>query len=369
MRRRFTVFLFFSFLVCAFLLVSFLLFVNIQENVFSTIIEINEQTQQKIHILKEIQGISVYFTTPDNSKKENPEIVIALKNYLNNAQKNIYGAIYDLDYDPIAELLIHKFRSGVDVKLVIEEDNSHKECVLKCKRAGIPIREDNNSALMHNKFFVVDGSSVWTGSTNMTYNCLFLNNNNSLLIYSPQLAENYRNEFEEMFVNQCYGMKSPRNTKYMEFVINNYVPILNMFAPEDGVERRVIREIENTQQSVRFMAFSFTSAEIADSLIKAQDRGVIIQGVFEKRNAGNIASKDELLKHAGMDVRWDGNPKTMHHKVMIFDEHIVLMGSYNFTERAEKQNDENVIIIDNPEIAQEYMNEFYRVFGKSIPVW
>lgn len=368
MRKRFTVFLFFSFLVCAFLLVSFLLFLNIQKNVFSTTTEINEQTPQKIHASKEIHGISVFFTAPDNSKNENPEIAIALKNFLNNARKNIYGAIYDLDYNPIAELLIHKFQIGVDVKLVIEEDNSNKECVLKCKRAGIPIVEDGNSALMHNKFFVVDGSSVWTGSTNMTYNCLFLNNNNSLLIYSSQLAKNYRNEFEEMFVNHFYGMKSPHNTKYMEFVINNDVPIVNMFAPEDGVERRVLREIKNTQQSVRFMVFSFTSKEIADSLIKAQNRGVVIQGVFEKRNAGNIASKDELLKHAGMDVRWDGNPKTMHHKVMIFDEHIVLTGSYNFTEGAEKRNDENVIIIDNSEIAQEYMHEFYRVFAKSIPV-
>ncbi len=368
MKRRFAVFLFFSFLVCAFLLAFFLLFLNIQKDVLSTTTEIHEQTQQKIYTSKEIEGISVYFTTPEDSKNERAEIVVALKNFLNNAQKSIYGAIYDLDYNPIAELLIHKFRSGVDVKLVIEGDNSNKECVLKCKRAGIPIVEDGNSALMHNKFFVVDGSSVWTGSTNMTYNCLFLNNNNSLVIHSPQLAENYRNEFEEMLTYHCYGMKSPRNTKNMEFVINNDVLITNMFAPEDGVAQRILREIEKTHQSVRFMAFSFTSAEIAARLIKAQERGVIIQGVFEKRNAGNIASKDELLKHAGMEVRWDGNPKTMHHKVMIFDEHIVLTGSYNFTEGAEKRNDENVIIIDNSKIAREYMNEFYRVFEKSIPV-
>ncbi len=368
MSRRVTVFLFFSFIIGAFFLVSFLLLLNIQQNIFSATTEVKEQTQQKIHTSEGIQSISVYFTTPGGSKSEKPEIVIALMNFLNMAEKNIYGVLYDLDYNPIAELLIHKFQSGVDVKLVIERDNSNKECVLKCKQAGIPIVEDNNSALMHDKFFVIDGSSVWTGSTNVTYNCLFLNDNNSVLIYSPQLAENYRNEFDEMFVNHSYGMKSPRNTKYMEFTVHNNVYIVNMFAPEDGVAKRILKEIENARQSVRFMAFSFTSSEIADSLIKVQKRGVTVQGVFEKRNAGNIASKDELLKHAGIDVRWDGNPKTMHHKVMIFDEHIVLTGSYNFSEGAEKRNDENVIIIDNSEIAQKYMNEFYRVFEKSIPV-
>jgi len=368
MKSKTIAFLFFSFVICTFLLIAFLLFVDRQKSAFCKADDIKEQTQQKIHVSKQTQSISVYFTIPEYSKNKNSEIIVALKNFLNNAQKSIYGALYDLDYDPIAEILVHKFQMGVDVKLVVERDNSDKECLLKCKRAGIPIVDDDNSALMHNKFFVVDGSSVWTGSTNMTYNCLFLNNNNSLLIHSPQLAENYRNEFQEMFINHRYGMKSPRNTKYIESVVNNDVLIVNMFAPEDGVEERIVREIENTHQSVRFLAFSFTSERIADSLIKAQNRGVLIQGVFEKRNAGNIASKDEVLKRANMDIRWDGNPKTMHHKVMIFDEQVVLTGSYNFTEGAEKRNDENVIIIDNSEMAREYTNEFYRVFEKSIPV-
>lgn len=368
MKRKSFVILFFSFLFCAFVAVLFLLALEVQDRSFSSINNSAEHKERQEPSLNwKSHLISVYFTSPGQKGGE-VEIISELRDFLNSARKSIYGAIYDLDYEPIAELLIHKFQQGVDVKIVVERDNCQHEGILKCKSAGIPVVEDNNSALMHDKFFVVDVSSVWTGSTNMTYNCLFLNNNNSVLIQSPQLAENYLNEFQEMFFNHLYGMKSPRNTKYVLLHIDNMTTVWNLFAPEDGVERKIIEEIQNTQKSLQFMAFSFTSAAIASCLIQARDRGVIVKGVFEKRNAGNSASKDEYLRNAGMDVRWDGNPKTMHHKVMIFDGHRVLTGSYNFTESAEKRNDENVIIIDNPEIARLYIDEFHRVFEIGIPV-
>jgi len=316
---------------------------------------------------KTLGSIAFYFTTPDAETGE-PEIVKALLQFLNQAERSIYGAIYDLDYEPVSELLISKFQRGVDVKLVIERDNDKRLSVLRCRNTGIPIVEDDNSALMHDKFFVVDGRYVWTGSTNITYNCLFLNNNNSVLVQSSQFAENYLYEFQEMFTNHYFGMKSPRNTKYPEIRIDNNLILINMFAPEDGVEQKILTEIDNTQKTIKFMAFSFTSKQIAQRLLDAKSRGILVQGIFEKRNAGNAASKDKLLKHAGIDVRWDSNPKTMHNKVIIFDERAVLTGSYNFTESAEKRNDENALFIYNPEIAHLYSAEFYCIFEKGTPV-
>jgi phosphatidylserine/phosphatidylglycerophosphate/cardiolipin synthase-like enzyme len=57
----------------------------------------------------------------------------------------------------------------------------------------------------------------------------------------------------------------------------------------------------------------------------------------------------------------DGNKYTMHHKVIIIDESIVITGSYNFTKAADVENDDNVIIIHSPSLAQLYLQEFDRV--------
>jgi phosphatidylserine/phosphatidylglycerophosphate/cardiolipin synthase-like enzyme len=69
----------------------------------------------------------------------------------------------------------------------------------------------------------------------------------------------------------------------------------------------------------------------------------------------------EILRQAGLDVREDGIDGLMHHKVFIIDEQIVITGSYNFSRSAEEKNDENIIVIYNTDIAQEYLKEFARV--------
>jgi phosphatidylserine/phosphatidylglycerophosphate/cardiolipin synthase-like enzyme len=63
---------------------------------------------------------------------------------------------------------------------------------------------------------------------------------------------------------------------------------------------------------------------------------------------------------SGVPVRQDGNPRTFHHKVLIIDGHILVTGSFNFSNNADKSNDENVVIVDNAEIAATYLEEFDR---------
>ena len=57
--------------------------------------------------------------------------------------------------------------------------------------AGITVVTDTSlSKIQHNKFLVLDGSVVWTGSTNLTDTCLTLNANSSLAITDTVLADN-----------------------------------------------------------------------------------------------------------------------------------------------------------------------------------
>jgi phosphatidylserine/phosphatidylglycerophosphate/cardiolipin synthase-like enzyme len=71
------------------------------------------------------------------------------------------------------------------------------------------------------------------------------------------------------------------------------------------------------------------------------------------------------LKNAGLDVRLDGNPRLMHHKLIIIDGKVVVTGSYNFSYNAEQNNDENTLIIHNQELAGEYLAEFQRIYSQA----
>ena len=124
--------------------------------------------------------------------------------------------------------------------------------------------------------------------------------------------------------------------------------------------------IQNAKDSVYFLAFSFTSDSIAEAMLEVAAEGIHVAGVFEEgQYYANIGTEFDNLVAAGLDVRLDGNSRNMHHKIIIIDEDIVVLGSYNFSRNAEENNDENTLIIYNADIASQYLAEFNRVFSES----
>jgi phosphatidylserine/phosphatidylglycerophosphate/cardiolipin synthase-like enzyme len=55
----------------------------------------------------------------------------------------------------------------------------------------------------------------------------------------------------------------------------------------------------------------------------------------------------------------------MHHKVFIVDGQTVIFGSFNFSQNAEEENDENLLIVDDPTLAQAFIAEFDRVYAQA----
>lgn len=281
----------------------------------------------------------------------------ALLAFIGSAQKSILCAFYDFELEPPARALVDKFRAGIRVAIVSDSDYQRRPGIRFCRDAGIPVVFDGRTSLMHNKFCVVDGSRVWTGSTNITSNCMYRNNNNSILIESPELASNFSREFDEMFSRRRFGEGSPADTPYPAITVAD-TAIECYFAPEDHVERAVVAHLRKTERAIDFMAFSFTSVPIARAMAEELSEGARVRGVIERRNAGASHSRDDFLRERGAEVFLDTNPDTMHHKVIVVDERLVMTGSYNFSANAEKRNDENLIVLHNPEIARRFVEEF-----------
>jgi len=278
------------------------------------------------------------------------------------AQSSVDLAVYDLALEQIADALVDAHSRGVSVRLVTETDYEDEAALRQIQRAGIPVVADSGDPLMHNKFVVVDREQVWTGSWNLTYNGTYRNNNNVVVVHSPRLAENYTAEFEEMFVQAQFGSGSPDDGTPYPYLELDGVVVETLFAPEDDVRARVLELVSEAQESISFMAFAFTDDEIARSLVQKSRTGLNVQGVLETRTAEDRGAEFAFFQQSGVDVRLDGNPYMMHHKVMVIDEHIVVTGSYNFTRSAAERNDENVLIIRDAGIAARYVEEFQHVY-------
>ena len=122
---------------------------------------------------------------------------------------------------------------------------------------------------------------------------------------------------------------------------------------------KLIKLVNGAQKSIRFMAFTYTDKGLSDAMIARFKAGVDVAGVIENRGASQGALVP--LACASVPVKVDGNKYTMHHKVIVIDEHVVITGSFNFTKSADTVNDDNVLVIDDASVAQQYLNEFNKL--------
>lgn len=309
---------------------------------------------------------TIYFSDPDSLTADTfrggPDDALAAA--IRDARFSVDAAIYHLNLWSIRDALIAAHNAGVTVRVVAETDNMDETEIQELRDVGIIIIEDQRESLMHNKFVVIDGYEVWTGSMNFTINGAYKNNNNLIQIRSSRLAENYITEFEEMFVQDMFGTHKIENTPHPSLTLEGS-QVETYFSPDDGISARIVALIQNAQESINFMAFSFTSDEIAAAMLDRAQAGVTVSGIFEQSQYfSNTGTEFDNLRDAGLAIYLDGNSRNMHHKVIIIDGNIVITGSYNFSRSAEERNDENILIMHNAEIAAQYLAEFERVLAK-----
>ena len=314
----------------------------------------------------------VYFTDPVNVNDPanwQGSIEGRLVEKINAAQSSIHIASFEFDLTPVAEALMAANQRGVDVRWVTDDEHGleadaepdHGQFAM-LQEAGIEVRSDTRSALMHNKFWIFDGQIVWTGSTNITENGIFDQDNNTIVVQSPELAAIYEREFQEMWDGE-FGPRSP-STLDEQVVTVNGSRIVVIFTSEDpALENAIVPIVKSATKSIRFLAFSFTDYPLADMMRQRLKAGVDVAGVFDKVGSETDAAELRTLMCRSVPVKQDGNSGFLHHKVIVVDEQIVITGSLNFSTNAEESNDENVIIIDNAEIARLYLQEFERVWN------
>jgi len=125
--------------------------------------------------------------------------------------------------------------------------------------------------------------------------------------------------------------------------------------------------IGRANETIQVMVMLITHDELADALISAHNRGVEIKIIIDDDWLYSSGSDYQKILDAGMDIRGDERGGLMHHKVMIIDGYVIVVGSYNWSASAEGSNDENVLIIESLVVADEYLEEFNRIWGQTAP--
>ncbi len=312
----------------------------------------------------------VYFDQPSSSDKSTytAGIDTALVTDINSLQRTLDIAAYEFNDPLITKAVLEAHARGVQVRVVTDDNDGLGDAGTTLHQlvdAGIPVVTDGRSALMHDKFMVLDSTLVWTGTWNYTVNDTYRNNNNALVLRSQKAVADYQAEFNEMFVDHQFGPTSPANTLYKSFTQDG-VPIQIYFAPEDKPVPAMTETLSGAAHKIRFMTFSFTIDSIGQTIIDRAKAGVDVEGIFETTGSETRSSELTPLFCAGLPVRQDGNPYILHHKVFIVDDVTVITGSFNVSANATDSNDENLVIITDPDLAAQYTAEFNRRWAEAV---
>ena len=137
-------------------------------------------------------------------------------------------------------------------------------------------------------------------------------------------------------------------------------PVRVFFSPNGGCTHAIIDTINKAKSEILVQAYIFTSEPIAKALLGAHKRGMNVFVILDKSQKKDGYSPAAFFANQGIPAYIDSSHARAHDKVMIIDKEIVITGSFNFSKAAETQNSENVLIIQSPELASLYRENWYK---------
>lgn len=309
--------------------------------------------------------MDLYFTDPASpyAADESGGVDGILSAKIIAANETVDVAINSLSLLILSNALIRSKDRGVKVRVIIESDylDANRSNLQSLIDAGIPIIGDQEKGSMDNNFIVIDNKEVWTGSIIFTRKGIYHGYNNLLNIRSQELAENYNREFDEMFINSAFGPNVVPDTPN-PIVTMEGTQIEVFFLPDDLFAARLTELLNNAQSSIVFTAVSFSSEEFGDLIRKRAGEGIRVLGVIDNFVPDPTrTSQYELFRAAGLDVRLGKPDIVLFENVLIIDSKTVIVGTYDFSKRAELINDGNVLIIHNEAVASKFMDEFQHI--------
>ncbi|MFN8540775.1 MAG: phospholipase D-like domain-containing protein [Thermomicrobiales bacterium] len=331
--------------------------------------------------------LAVHFLAQGDQRPE--DVAGWLATFIGQARRSLDLALYDARLSgPLRTILADALRvraeAGVAIRLVYDADKPEPPDLYRgtdpapagtgsfIQALGYPFRRVGGPKLMHHKYIVRDAgeanAAVWTGSTNWTDDAWSLQENNIVVIGSPEIAAAYARDFADLW-------RERENDGTGEFdvppVALHYagepLTVQLYFSPGRGlvIDEAVAARVANAQRRVRICSMLLNSGTLLNALLYQLDAGrVPVDGVYDATQMEGVLEQWETVpgnpledrrsprnRRAGApggqaiaSLRPD-TPRLHAQQILVVDD-TVITGSFNFS-RSAQVNAENLLILDN----------------------
>ena len=345
---------------------------------------------------------AIELTTLGDGAQRPADVARGIASFLARAERTLDLALYDVRFETdagalVLAALLAAVQRGVQVRLLYNvahpgpipvppppETAPDAIEALPVETRGIAGVPD----LMHHKFVVRDGASVWTGSTNWTDDSWSRQENVIVTLDAREIAYAYSLAFEQLWTSgtvEHTGDVEPRPQDV------DGARVRAWFCPEYGeaLSHRIAKHIGKARVRVRIASPVLTSGPILGTLVEVVQEGrsdlagvvddTQVDQVFHQWRTNGVSEwKIPLLRTVIEGAPWSGKvsvpwtPESvhdfMHAKVVVADD-TAFVGSFNLS-RSGERNAENVVEIRDAGVADRlaaYVDEVRARYPRATP--
>lgn len=332
-------------------------------------------------------------------------------NFLNEIKNDKSLSLDILAYDLNEPDIVAVLKAlGPRVRAVIDNSGSHAPASSPESRVAAELQTTAGkgnvvrmkfSGLQHHKVLIAKkgnvAQKVLFGSTNFSFRGLYIQANNAVVLYAPEAADYFSKVFEAAFAGGKNFNANPLALQWHLVNVASKPPVHLCFSPHQDAGlslNPIAAAIDQATSSVFFdIAFlnQMTSGPTHDSINRLEDKGVFSYGicntatglqVHKPDGSVGIVSFSYLAKKAPYPfaAEWSGMAAAsksqkgskpapginQHNKFVVTDFNLptakVFTGSCNMSVSGEEKNGDNLVMIEDCEVATSYAIEAVRIF-------
>jgi phospholipase D-like protein len=301
---------------------------------------------------------------------------------------------YDLNLPAVVERLE---KLGDRLKVIIDDSGSHgksgsaeNEAAKRlAKTAGADnVKRQHMGDLQHNKTIVVDGDKAKTvvcGSTNFTWRGFYVQSNNAMVLHGEDAVKDFLAAFDSYWEHSNVGgfdKAAAAGFADLGFADIDAHVGFSPHSDENTLLQKIADDIDGATSSVLYsLAFLYqTTGPIRDAIKQVtEDDAIFVYGISDRKVGGLDLQKPngnvspvfpaELDSNVPPPFKAEasgGSGVRLHHKFAVIDfdkpPARVYLGSYNFSNPADTENGENLVLVKDRRVAISYVIEALRIF-------
>jgi phosphatidylserine/phosphatidylglycerophosphate/cardiolipin synthase-like enzyme len=348
-----------------------------------------------------MRGVIEVRTLRDGGQRAE-EVAGWIADFIGAARRSLDLAHYDFHLEPETASIVggairEAAARGVAVRFVYNVDHPNPIPVPPppepdaqlIASLGVPARAiAGDPDLMHHKYAVRDGESVWTGSMNWTDDSFSIQENVIATVSSAEVAWCYATAFDQLWATGDVAQSGVVEPRPLDV---DGASVRTWFTPGYGeaLSARIAKHIARSRRRVRICSPVLTAAPVLATLAQRVSEGDLdiagcvdapqMHGVVHQWGEnGNVWWKLPLLEQT-LAAPFSGKPSTpwepegtphdfMHAKVTVADD-VVFTGSFNLS-RSGEENAEDVLEIRDPALAErlaDYVDEVRALYPRFTP--